>query len=84
MKRMKQFWFLQAISGSYGNRLFYDMNKKLWVTKEQYSGMDFPATFPCKSYKAALRHLKTHNEITIGTKFKLVSEFIGFDRYLIK
>lgn len=34
--------------------------------------------------KQAIRHLKKHNEIPKGTKFKLESNFPGYDIYIIK
>ena len=36
------------------------------------------------SFKAARRHLRKHNEIPKGTKFLLVSRFVGYDRILVK
>ena len=88
MKMENQFWDLEEISWKENHnkkeRLFYDFNKKLWVKKNEYAGNLYPSTFPCKSYKAAKRHLRKHNEIPKGTKFRLCSRFVGFDRYLIK
>ena len=97
MKMENQFWFLEY---DYGNEraesledyleykhnieLHYDHNKKKWVTEKEYTGSWYPATFPCRSYRAAKRHLRKHNEIPQGTKFRLCSKFVGFDRYLIK
>ena len=40
--------------------------------------------FLCGSYKAALRHLRKHDEIPKGTRFVLVSRFVGGDRVLVK
>ena len=88
MKMENQFWFLEEISWEENHnrkeRLFYDYNKRAWVKKEEYKGNVYPARFPCKSYRAAKRHLRKHNEIPKGTRFRLCSKFVGFDRYLIK
>lgn len=81
MKMNKQFWCLETYN--YG-ALYYDYNKKQWVSREEYTGKYFPASFPCSSYKAAIRHLKKHDEIPKGTQFKLVSRFVGFDRIITK
>ena len=64
--------------------LYYDPNKKKWVKKKEYTSHWYPARFPCRSYRAAKRHLRKHDEIPKGTKFRLISWFVGFDRYLIK
>lgn len=64
--------------------LYYDYHKKLWVHKKEYTGSIFPAIFPCNSLKAAKRHLKKHDEIPKGTKFRLVSKFVDGDIYLYK
>ena len=64
--------------------LCYDMPKKLWVPRDEYSGAWYPGCFPCRSYRAAKRHLKKHNEIPNGTRFRLVSKYVGGDRYLTK
>ena len=97
MKMENQFWFLEYDNTNkynggcedyheykYNKELHYDHNKKKWVKIEEYTGSWFPATFPCRSYRAAKRHLRKHNEIPKGTKFRLCNKFVGFDRYLIK
>ena len=88
MKMENQFWFLEEVSWkdnyNHKNRLFYDFNKKLWVKEDEYTGNWYPSTFPCRSYRAAKRHLRKHNEIPKGTKFRLCSRFAGFDRFLTK
>ena len=88
MKMENQFWFLDEISSKENHnrkaKLYYDFNKKSWVTRDEYTGNLYPSPFPCRSYKAARRHLYKHNEIPKGTKFELCSKFVGFDRYLIK
>lgn len=97
MKMENQFWFLEydksnRYDGGYedyreykhNKELHYDHNKKKWVKEAEYTGHCYPATFPCHSYRAAKKHLKKHNEIPKGTKFRLCSKFVGFDRYLIK
>ena len=91
MKMENQFWFLEyhrdydkPFEVFAEEELCYDQNKKKWVKRKEYTGYWWPATFPCRSYRAAKRHLKKHDEIPKGTKFKLVSQFVGFDRWLIK
>lgn len=88
MKMENQFWFLEYDNYDdenwVENRLHYDPNKKKWVKKEEYTGDWWPGTFSCRSYKAAVRHLKNHSEIPKGTRFRLVSKFVGFDRWLTK
>lgn len=95
MKMENQFWFLQydidtgIKSCDYKTfknavELYYDHNKKMWVKRKEYSGSWYPASFPCCSYRAAKRHLRKHNEIPKGTRFRLVSKYVGYDRFLIK
>lgn len=95
MKRNNQFWFLrfdddydktkETFREYRNNReLYYDHNKKMWVHRAEYTNNWYPADFPCHSYKAALRHLRKHDEIPKGTRFLLVSKFVGCDRVLIK
>lgn len=81
MKMKNQFWLLEAVD----HRGFqYDYDLKKWFPYKEYHGNIYPGSFPCKSYKAAKRHLKKHNEIPKGTQFRLVSQFVGYDRYLTK
>ncbi|MBU5333589.1 hypothetical protein KQI61_15425 [Anaerocolumna aminovalerica] len=80
MKMENQFWFLEDESRT----LYYDHNKKKWVSKEEYTGCWYPATFPCHSYRAAKRHLYKHDEIPKGMKFRLCNRYVGFDRFLVK
>ena len=95
MIKSSRFWCLQydfdANCGDYDYATFvkeielhFDPNKKLWVHRKEYTGYWYPADFPCRSLKAAKRHLRKHNEIPKGTKFRLVSKYIGFDLYLTK
>lgn len=78
MRMENQFWFLKT------ENLHYDHDQKKWVHIGDYTGYWLPGIFPCHSYKAARRHLKQHNEIPVGTKFTLVSAFVGQDRTLVK
>ena len=57
--------------------LFYDYNNKKWVHRKEYKGKWYPADFPCRSIKAAKRHLRKHNEIPKGTRFLLVCRYVG-------
>lgn len=64
--------------------LHYDIYKKKWVKCKDYEGYWLPGAAPCRSYKAATRHLRKHNEIPKGTKFRLVSKYFGCDILLVK
>ena len=68
-------WFVEH------KRLYYDRENREWTTRENCRGLIrvYPAAYPCTTLKAAKRHLRKHNEIPKGTKFKLVSMFIGQD-----
>lgn len=68
----------------YDVELHYDMSKKQWVHLKEYTGHWYPATYPCHSLKAAKRHLKKHDEIPKGSKFRFVSKYVGCDIYLTK
>lgn len=95
MKRKSQFWHLK-FADDYdrtketfreyrcNRELYYDHDKKKWGYRAEYMGSWYPATFPCGSCKAALRHLRKHDEIPKGTRFVLVSRFVGGDRVLVK
>ncbi len=64
--------------------LHYDDKKKKWVHRSEYTGNIWPSGFPCRSYRTAKRHLRNHDEIPIGTRFRLVGKFVGCDRYSTK
>lgn len=98
MKMKNQFWFLEYDDIDFDRyytddeywkeckekELYYDCYKKKWVKEDEYTCNWYPAHAPCHSYRAAVRHLRKHNEIPKGTRFRLCSKFVGFDRYLIK
>lgn len=84
MKMENQFWALEIDIDNWNKKLYYDSNKKKWVTRKEYTDIWYPGRFPCHSYRAAVRHLRKHDEIPVGTKFRLVSKYIGFDRWLTK
>ena len=62
------FWCLQYDDSNLGDEdyctfklekeLYYDHSKKLWVKRNEYTGSWYPADFPCRSLKAAKRHLR--------------------------
>ena len=93
-----QFWFLKWDSKYYRNKwkedatfdyhsaeLNYDYDKKLWCNRDEYTGNVFPSSIRCRSYKAALRHLRKHTEIPVGTHFVLVARYVGQpNRHLVK
>ncbi len=37
-----------------------------------------------RSFNAARRHIRKHNEIPVGTRFLLSSRWVGYDRILVK
>ena len=90
----RQFWFLESyekrnknesyIDFKRNRELQYDINQKKWVTRSEYTDSMYPGVFPCRSYRVARRHLKKHDEIQKGTRFRLVSIFVGCDRLLYK
>ena len=95
MKRNSGFWFLEYDIEQipddvvdpyefFQMELCYDMFKKMWVPRPEYSGAWYPGWFPCRSYRAAKRHLRKHDEIPKGARFVLVSKYVGCDRVLIK
>ena len=94
MKMERQFWFLESyekrnenesyIDFKRNRELQYDINQKKWVTRIKYTDSMYPGVFPCRSYRAARRHLKKHDEIPKGTRFRLVNTFVGCDRLLYK
>lgn len=89
MRKMKThgFRFLEHCEPyfvAFHNELYYDLTKKKWVSYKEYTGDWYPASFPCRSLKAAKRHLRKHNEIPRGTRFVLVSRYIGYNIYLTK
>ena len=95
MKLENQFWSLRFDDGwdreketykeyEKNRELYYDHNKKKWVHRDEYTGSWYPADFPCRSYKAAKRHLRKHDEIPKGTRFILISRYIGCDRVVFK
>lgn len=99
MKRRTGFWALQYdrdlniknsdyefdyLTFSKEIELYFDHYKKLWVKKDEWTGCWYPADYPCRSLKAAIRHLRKHDEIPKGTVFRLVSKYIGGDIYVVK
>lgn len=81
-----QFLFLKYDTSNCNpeGELYYDRNKKKWVIEKDCTEDIYPAAYPCRSFKAAKRHLRKHNEIPKGTRFILISQWIGYDRYLTK
>lgn len=80
MKMENQFWFLRDESRNF----YYNPDKKKWLERKEYTSCYYSSTFPCRSFRAAKRHLRNHEEIPKGTRFILVSSFVGCDRFLIK
>ena len=94
MKMNHCFWWIEY---DYANRradesyydftkreLHYDTQKKRWVKDVEYTGSCYPAVCVCQSYKAALRHVRKHQEIPKGSIMRVVSAYVGCDRYIVK
>ena len=54
------------------------------TSMNQRPGLRYSSDYSIRSFKAARRHIRKHDEIPKGTKFKLVSRFVGYDRILVK
>lgn len=63
MKINNQFYFLKYDTSGYnsGEELYYDENKKKWVTEKDFTDDIYPAAYLCRSYKAANR-----NEVSLN------------------
>ena len=64
----------------FGISLSFDDEQNQWVPENKSLSNDIF----CHSLRAAKAHLRRHNEIPKGTRFKLVSRFYNFDIYLTK
>lgn len=64
--------------------LWYENDTKMWKPVEKCTGWRSSSKSNIHSFKAARRHLRKHDEIPKGTKFRLVSRFVGYDRILVK
>ena len=84
MKMRNQFVFLEPPIGS---NLWNDRRDGKWkpweecVKGEDVAYGDFVGM---RSYKAAKRYMRKHDEIPKGMKFRLCSRWIGYDRELVK
>lgn len=87
MKQMKmnsQFILMSPLE--YGD-LWNDRRDGKWKPLEvchEGDGSQYGDFVGMRSYKAAKRHLRKHDEIPVGTKFLLSSRWVGFDRVLVK
>lgn len=72
MKRKTQFWWLEP-----EERYVYVWDKinNKWSYIEDLNGNYYKGEIPCRSLKSAKRHLKKHDEISVGMKFVLVGRF---------
>lgn len=64
--------------------LWYEHESKTWKPVEKCTGWRSSSNSGIHSFKAARRHLRKHDEIPKGTRFRLVSRFVGYDRILVK
>lgn len=66
-------------------KLRYDYNLDRWVNKTELTQPYRSGTFHCKTKFAAKRHLKKHDEILPGARFRLISKREGIpDLILVK
>lgn len=79
------FWFLEPM-GEDLYKLRYNSTKQQWEYNSHlnFSQDEICSGISCHSLKAALRHIKKHDEIPKGIKFRLVSVFVGVDIILTK
>lgn len=80
------FLYLETMTDVFGNSISgwearYDPDQKKWVDSEGSIDRNWIA---CRSLRAALRHLRKHDEIPKGVKFVLGSRYVGYDRILTK
>ena len=87
MRQNKKFGFLWLEAEFYTNEygvaerfLYYDRDLKRW-TADPINNYDY--SIPCHSLRAALRHIKRHNEIPKGWRFRLVNKYVDGDNYII-
>lgn len=84
----KRYYFGLQNIGERGNDLWWWEKKKKWANwKEIVKDKDYGyycSTYHVNTLRAAIAHLKRHNEIPKGTKFRLISQYIGKDRILTK
>ena len=66
-----------------GAWLWYDNDTEKWRFLQDCDGYSSNMV-GIHSFKAARRHLRKHDEIPKGTKFRLASRFVGYDRILVK
>lgn len=84
MKINKYFDFLESLN----NNLVYDFKEEMWKKHDECHNAH--SHFSCwgkgkvKTFKAAKAHIRRHNEIPKGTRFRVVNKYIGFDRYVTK
>lgn len=66
--------------------LVYDLQDNIWKNINMCKNpcSPFSPDNGIKTYKAAIRHIRKHNEIPEGTKFKVLSMYVGLDRYITK
>lgn len=86
MKMNNNFIGLKQLLGNneWHDWLWYEYESKTWKPVAKCSGWRSSSNCSIHSFKAARRHLRKHDEIPKGTRFRLVSRFVGHDRILVK
>ena len=83
MKLNKYFLYIDSEDAD----LCYDLVDHVWKTKKECGEGTHPYS-PCSddisTFKAAAAHIRRHDEIPKGTRFKVVNRFVGYDRFVTK
>ena len=83
-KRVPVFLGLENIDD---NHLMWSDELNMWVGRHNKPEGDYSLcsiSKPIRSVKAAIRHIKKHDEIPKGAKMFLMSNFVGYDVVIIK
>lgn len=83
-KRVPIFMGLENLDN---NHLMWSDTLNRWVSISDCSEGDYPLcsiSKPIRSVKAAIRHVRKHDEISKGARMVLVSAFVGYDVEIIK
>lgn len=85
MKMNNQFIGIEQVykDQPFDDWLWHECESKTWKPTKDCHGWH-SNIYGIHSFKAARRHLRKHNEIPKGTRFRLVSRFVGYDRILVK
>lgn len=85
MKMNNQFIGIEQVykDQPFDDWLWYECGSKTWKPTKDCNGW-YSNIYGIHSFKAARRYLRKHDEIPKGTRFRLVSRFVGYDRILVK